>query len=709
MSFARFAAAAVLLAVAGPAQAASKSAYQHYLKALLHTNQGQYPEAMKEYEAALDLDPQSATMYQQAAQLALEMGDAARALTLSKRFADLAPENPEAHLLLGQVSWAKGDGDGARAAFEKALELKPGYSEALFALGNLLGANSPDDAKRYLESYVKENPDDASEALYQIAMLESRSGRDDKAEEKLKASVLADPDHMQARHALAQLYEARRDTEAALAAYQGILERDPRNIMLLNHIGEIYVLKDENAKAKELFQRAKEIAPSHPAACLWLALMAEEAGDFAEASKQVRDSAALTEDAALNLRLSYYLTQDGKLKEAVDVLDAAQKRWPENEEVAYFLGLGLDDLKQPARAAEMMVKVLKLNPGHRDALFQLGALREKLGDLKGSEEAFRELLKGHPSDAAALNYLGYMLVDKGVRVAEGEALVKRAIELDPGNGAYMDSLGWARLKSGDAAGAVVWLKRAAEALPGDETVWGHLADALEAAGDGSAAWTAVKRAQAASPESPALAKKAASLESGWTPEDLGGRTLDLQRTLRGRLASYGGPCVVEGAVAGKPFKFNAFLHYRAPKELGLDVLGPLFVPLFRAQLGADESFTMDPLELEGVPPEAARDAVYAALTLLRRWLDGSAFEPRPGAFRRSWRRSPRVETGPAVFALDKGGTLVESFKENGEPGLELVLGDYRPLGGRYVPARLKVQTRGFALEFRFDRPEVRFE
>ncbi|TBR25935.1 tetratricopeptide repeat protein, partial [bacterium] len=597
----------------------------------------------------------------------------------------------------------------ARAAFEKALELKPGYSEALFALGNLLGAKSPEDAKKYLESYVKENPDDAAEALYQIAMLESRAGSDPKAEERLKGAIAADPDHMQARHALAQLYEARRDTEAALAAYQGILERDPRNIMLLNHIGEIYVMKDDNAKAKEVFSRAKDIAPSHPAACLWLALMAEEAGDFAEAAKQVRESAALPEDAALNLRLSYYLTQDGRLKEAVDVLDDAQKRWPENEEVLYFLGLGLDDLKQTARAATTMEKVLKLKPGHRDALFQLGTLREKLGDMKGSEAAFLELLKGHPNDAAALNYLGYTLVERGTRTVEALGYIKRALELEPDNGAYMDSLGWVLFKQGDVAGAGVWLRRAADALPGDETVWGHLADALEASGDLPAAWTAVKRAQAAAPESAALAKKAAALEKDWSPEDLGARTLELQKTLRGRLASYGGPCTVEGSVAGRPFKFNAFLHYRAPKELGLDVLGPLFVPLFRAQLGADESFTMDPLSLEGVPPEAARDAVYAALGLVRRWLDGSAFDPRPGAFRRSWRRSARIETAPAVFALDKGGTLVESFKENAEPGLELVLGGTRALGGRYIPSSLKVQTRGFTLEFRFPRPEVRFE
>ena len=130
------------------------------------------------------------------------------------------------------------------------------------------------------------------------------------------------------------------------------------------------------------------------------------------------------------------------------------------------------------------------------------------------------------------------------------------------------------------------------------------------------------------------------------------------------------------------------------------------MPLFRAQLGADEFFTMDPCRSRASRPRP-RARRSPGPDLLRRWLDGSAFEPAR-AFRRSWRRSPRIETAPATFALDKGATLVESFKESGEPGLELVLGDYRPLGGCYV-----LEPPGpdpwLLLEFRFTRPEAPFE
>ncbi len=695
------------LLAASPAAASGKSAYQHYLKALLNANQGQYPDALKEYEAALALDPQSSTMYEQAGQLALEMGNTDRAMEFATRFSEISPENAQAQYLLGQVQWARGNPDAARAAFEKALALNPGHAEALFALGSLLGNKSPDEAKKYLQDFVKENPEGSSEALYQIGLLETRGGNDAEAERRFKESVAADADNMQSRHALAQLYEGRRDTEAALSAYVGILERDPRNVVLMNHIGEIHVLKDDNVKAKELFLRAKDVAPSHPATCLWLALMAEETGDFAEAAKQVKDSAALGEDAALSLRLSYYLTQGGDLKQAVSVLETAHGHWPDNEEVAYFLGLGYDDLKQPAKAAALMEKIAKAHPDHRDALFQLGSIREKLGDMKRSEEAFRALLKAHPGDAAALNYLGYALADRGLKLDDAEALVQGALKLEPSNGAYMDSMGWVEFKRGHYEAALVWLKRSAAALPTDETVWSHYSQAQEFNGDAAGAWVSLKRAQAAAPDDAALAKKAAALETGLTPEQLGDRQLAFANALHGRFAVFGGPCAIEGSLGGKPFKFNGLLHYRAPRELSMDVLGPMFVPLFRAQLGADESFEMDPLDLEGVKPEAAREAVYGALRVLRGWLDGSVFEPRPGTLKRSWRKAARVETAGGIFTLDKAEAAVESVQDPG--GLELVLGGYLWVAGRRVPSTLTVQTRGFELKFRFSRPEVRFE
>src|SRR5437870_9666163 len=65
-----------------------------------------------------------------------------------------------------------------------------------------------------------------------------------------------------------------------------------------------------------------------------------------------------------------------------------------------------------------------------------------------AEEMFRKVLSTDPDNATALNYLGYMLADRGVKLEEALNYIKKAVNLDPANGAYLDSLGWAYFRLG---------------------------------------------------------------------------------------------------------------------------------------------------------------------------------------------------------------------------------------------------------------------
>lgn len=696
-----------LLLLAPAALASTKASYKHYLKAVLLTNRGEYAQALQSYEAALSLDPESAFLYKNAAELALEVGQVDRALALAERFAELSPEDAEATQLLGNVHWARGELDEAKAAFEKTLQLKPGHQEALFALGNLLGAQSPDRAKRYLDDYLKENPDDASEALYQIALIEQKAGRNEEAISRFEASIEADPDNMQSRYSLAQMYEIRGDTAAALSAYAGILDRDPKNVVLLNHIGEISFLIGDADAARGFFERAKSIMPSHPATCLWLALLDEQANRFAEAAGQIRDSAALSEDASLNLRLSYYLTQADKLPEAVAVLEKAYQRWPDNEDIAYFLGLGYDDLKKPQKAVEMMTQVLKLRPDHRDARFQLGAIYEKLGDMVQVELQFKELLKSHPNDASALNYLGYSLADRDLKLDDAEGYIRKAVELQPDKGAYLDSLAWVLFKRGKNEESLEILDKAIAMLPDDETVWEHLGDVRDKLGRLDGAWTAWKNAQALGSNKKELPTKLSRVEGSWSPGELGRKYLDYLSDSRGRFESFGGPCEILGKVGGKEFKFQAILHFRAPWGLSVDVLGPMFTPMMRMAFSGEEAFEMDPLKVEGVDSDFLQERIYESLRFLRTYLEGAPFRAGSPEFRKSWRRS-RVDTAAYSFTLDKSKVRLSSLRAFDKPGLTLELGDYLPAGGRWVPSRLTLNGKGYSFDFKLAAPSVRF-
>ena len=82
----------------------------------------------------------------------------------------------------------------------------------------------------------------------------------------------------------------------------------------------------------------------------------------------------------------------------------------------------------------------------------------------------------NPNSAAALNYLGYMFAEAGIKLDEAAKLVNRALELDPQNGAYLDSLGWVYYRQNRLPEAENLLVQALQRIGKDPTVHDHLGD-----------------------------------------------------------------------------------------------------------------------------------------------------------------------------------------------------------------------------------------
>ncbi len=87
-------------------------------------------------------------------------------------------------------------------------------------------------------------------------------------------------------------------------------------------------------------------------------------------------------------------------------------------------------------------------------------LHDQTGDAAACEQTMRALLQRDPNHAGALNYLGYDLIERGEKLEEAVALVKRATELDDRNMSYADSLGWGYYRLGQLDEAAKELERA---------------------------------------------------------------------------------------------------------------------------------------------------------------------------------------------------------------------------------------------------------
>jgi Flp pilus assembly protein TadD len=98
------------------------------------------------------------------------------------------------------------------------------------------------------------------------------------------------------------------------------------------------------------------------------------------------------------------------------------------------------------------------------------------GDIDGAVAAARDVLKQLPDDATALNFLGYLFADHNRDLAEAEHMIRRAVDQEPDNGAYVDSMGWVEFRLGRLADARRLLEQAVQMTHGDPTVREHLGD-----------------------------------------------------------------------------------------------------------------------------------------------------------------------------------------------------------------------------------------
>ncbi len=129
-----------------------------------------------------------------------------------------------------------------------------------------------------------------------------------------------------------------------------------------------------------------------------------------------------------------------------------------------------------AKVLEEAEKLSQTKEDKVNVLFLRGAMYERQKKYDLAEKTFRQVIDLDPSSAEAMNYLGYMLADQNVRLQEAHDLIKRAVNLDPNNYAYLDSLGWVYFRLNRLDDAVQQLTRSLQIMSKDPTIHDHLGD-----------------------------------------------------------------------------------------------------------------------------------------------------------------------------------------------------------------------------------------
>ena len=413
-----------------------------------------------------------------------------------------APDNPQLYSTLAGFYARERRWVDAAAAYEQALKASPRSFDIRVNLASMLmNTGSRSDLLR-ARDVLREAvgiQGTSERALALLSQAERRSGETAAAEATARKLIAQNNKNPRGYFVLAEALEDQRHFQGvvdalapAVASFRGTADGTVALGLLLPHLGFAYQELGQFDKAIQVFEDARKLAPNDPSMTTYLIRAQMAAKNYTAAAEIAHAARAKNPD---DLRLasleSTALRRAGKVDQGVAAMEEFFRSQQDDPDAYVAMAQVYTDANRGAQAVRVLQDAQARFPAETGITFELGAVLDKQKKFAESEAVFRQLITKEPENAAALNYLGYMLAERGERLTESVDYIKRALAIDPENGSYLDSIGWAYYKDGKLDLAVEHLKRAADQLTTNSVVQDHYGDVLFRLGrldDAIAAW-----------------------------------------------------------------------------------------------------------------------------------------------------------------------------------------------------------------------------
>ena len=470
----------------------------HLLLGRLYRLNNELLKAENEFKTAVRLKPDSEEAVTTLAYLYNEEGDSRRASEVLASVPE-ASRSAKLYSALGFTYEQQKDYKHAIDAYKKAVDQDHDNLDAMRGLAqNLLNDGQTDAALEQYRQIAEADPQDA-QALMRMAEIYRRKSQYDKALDSLNKAEALVQDSLEVPYNRALIYEAQGKFDESAKLLEGLLQKSekPANsytsgeksnrALFLDRLGNVYKQQQKTQLAVDTFRKMLALGPEASRSGYQEIIDTyRDAKMWPQATEVAREAVQkLPDDRELKMVLAQQEADSGHPDAAVTQVKSLLKGTPEDR--AVYIGLAQIDsrLKRYKDAEEAIAQAQKLSTKAEDkqyALFVAGSIYERQKKYDLAEEAFKKVVTEDPTNAVALNYLGYMLADRGVRLEEALNYIKKAVEIDPQNGAYLDSLGWAYYKLGNYDLAEENLRKAAERISNDATIHQHLGDLYQKTG-----------------------------------------------------------------------------------------------------------------------------------------------------------------------------------------------------------------------------------
>lgn len=471
-----------------------------------------YQLASAEYRRAAELS-ENVQLAEQATRVAYSYGFNDDALRSARRWLELEPDSDEALLYVAQLYLRTGEIRESRRSFERLLERgdEPA-DERLLALIPVLSREDADYAYELMRQLARPHRDSAA-AHYAVAVMALQAGETDVAIERAEAAIELDAEWVKPRLLYARSLLISGDQEGAIDYAARLVGDDPdpdpearlelaimlisadRDDDALSQVNQILLEQPYRTDALRLmaiinyrlehfdaaradFEDLLETGHYRMDALYYLGRIADETDDPERAYDYYSKVTVGNNAVPAQSRAAGILLQQGDGEAALEHLERYAEINP-NYAVDMLRARAqlLGRMERYEAALEYYDKVVAYRPRDEGTHLGRAELLLRMGRVSDAIEQYRVAVRRWPDSAMSLNALGYTLADKTTRYEEAEKLIAKALHLEPGSAAIIDSWGWVLHKLGRHEEALGHLQKAYEMLR-DPEVAAHIVEVL---------------------------------------------------------------------------------------------------------------------------------------------------------------------------------------------------------------------------------------
>lgn len=371
--------------------------------------------------------------------------------------------------------------DKSISSIEELLALDPGNTALQKLLIDFYVKNKQyDEAIESVDDLIRFYPDDL-DARERKAQIFIEQGNWEKASHEYDF-IMQQPNvefDIKVRIGAAYFTASFKDTSLITVAKRFFerIDKDSSDWQVKMYLGVIAIREHDDSLGMHYFNAVTEMAPWNPEGWIRLGGILFDNRQYEEASEVLsRGVEKFPEDFTINLILGISYAQIDKHQDAKKYLKKAVELNPNDISALSSYGYTLSRLKEGTEAISYLKKALTIDPGSIELLGTLGLVYDGLEMWNECDSAYSAALTADPSAAIIKNNWAYSLSKRGEQLDKALEMAKEAVEAEPLNSSYLDTIGWVYFKLGNYKEAEEFIKKSLEVGGEKAVILDHLGD-----------------------------------------------------------------------------------------------------------------------------------------------------------------------------------------------------------------------------------------